>query len=645
MNEITPDHLARKAIVYVRQSSEHQVRHNTGSREWQYGLKARAEALGWSEVTVIDRDLGISGSGAATRPGFEIMLDAVCNREVGIILSVDATRLSRNGREWHTLLEFCGVVGCLLADEQTVYDPRLPTDRMVLGLLCHILHKSPKHRLSQPVPQISGLRMASVALVTPGTGGSQRRGVDVASVNVGKFVDADVLGSGGNPFESGIGAGSIQGQEQTPVANIMRQNLTAGRALKAIQELRIECGLLQDIEKTRHRPGPADFVLQLDQSRGLRLAIERCDTDQVLPDLPQPNHVVLRQRRVQRSQFFRQAGTDIRHERMGVLPKAEIGVIGFAALVEISRQITVRIPVAVSTFYPDFPGPDAVAELAQHAEFVGNHVQPALVVNNKLLPAGRNGSGRRNPGRHCPAPCLSQADDQFQGIENRTPDRIVRPKSQNRQELRHHPAIVTGTGSSHDGLNALVQSAPGAVLVNHGRQFHYPGYRIDDIDHPAFRVFDSRLGNVEQQAFLAVNPLDVTCDPDDHLSARPRLKAVQDLQKEINQIIRQLAVTVHEIQGIEAKAPLCAMSPHFRGILAFDTATQHRDPARINSRQMIPGQIKAVEKGQSITGAENVVEGGSTHLALHAVEPGEASWLRETAIKFLPRVGREGMST
>ena len=153
MNEITPDHLARKAIVYVRQSSEHQVRHNTGSREWQYGLKARAEALGWTEVTVIDRDLGISGSGAATRPGFEIMLDAVCNREVGIILSVDATRLSRNGREWHTLLEFCGVVGCLLADEQTVYAPRLPTDRMVLGLLCHILHKSPKHRLSQPVPR------------------------------------------------------------------------------------------------------------------------------------------------------------------------------------------------------------------------------------------------------------------------------------------------------------------------------------------------------------------------------------------------------------------------------------------------------------------------------------------------------------
>ena len=134
MNKITADHLARKAIVYVRQSSEYQVRHNTGSQEWQYDLETRARALGWTAVTFVDQDLGLSGGGAAKRHGFKSMLDAVCDREVGIILSVDATRLSRNGREWHTLLEFCGVVGCLLGDEETVYDPRLPTDRMILGL-------------------------------------------------------------------------------------------------------------------------------------------------------------------------------------------------------------------------------------------------------------------------------------------------------------------------------------------------------------------------------------------------------------------------------------------------------------------------------------------------------------------------------
>lgn len=123
MSRITPEHLARGAIVYVRQSSMHQVRHNTGSQEWQYDLRARARSLGWQETTVIDEDPGLSGGGTV-RPGFQRMLEAVCRNEVGVILAVDATRLARNGREWHTLLEFCGIVGCLLADEQSVYDPR-----------------------------------------------------------------------------------------------------------------------------------------------------------------------------------------------------------------------------------------------------------------------------------------------------------------------------------------------------------------------------------------------------------------------------------------------------------------------------------------------------------------------------------------
>ncbi len=133
MNRITSEHLSRSAIVYVRQSTMHQVRTHTESREWQYDLKIRAEQLGWPEVTVIDDDLGRSGGGTV-RPGFERMLAAVCRKEVGVILAVDASRLARNGRDWHTLIEFCGLVGCLLADEQTVYDPRLPTDRMLLGM-------------------------------------------------------------------------------------------------------------------------------------------------------------------------------------------------------------------------------------------------------------------------------------------------------------------------------------------------------------------------------------------------------------------------------------------------------------------------------------------------------------------------------
>ena len=113
MNKITADHLARKAIVYVRQSSVHQVRHNTGSQAWQYDLETRAKALGWPEVTFVDQDLGLSGSGTE-RPGFQSMLAAVCDGKVGIILSVDATRLARNGRDWHTLPDCCIKRGMLL---------------------------------------------------------------------------------------------------------------------------------------------------------------------------------------------------------------------------------------------------------------------------------------------------------------------------------------------------------------------------------------------------------------------------------------------------------------------------------------------------------------------------------------------------
>ncbi len=93
----------------------------------------RARILGWAEPVVIDDDLARSGGGIA-RPGFERLLLAICEGRVGIVLAVEASRLARNGRDWHTLLEFCGLVGCLLADEEAVYDPRLPNDRLLLGM-------------------------------------------------------------------------------------------------------------------------------------------------------------------------------------------------------------------------------------------------------------------------------------------------------------------------------------------------------------------------------------------------------------------------------------------------------------------------------------------------------------------------------
>ena len=133
MSKIAPEHLARRAYVYVRQSTADQLRHNPESRRRQYALADRARALGWRDVEVIDDDLGVSAGGVA-RPGFERLLAAICGGEVGAVVSIEASRLARNGRDWHTLLEFCALVGSLIVDEDGVYDPRGVNDRLLLGM-------------------------------------------------------------------------------------------------------------------------------------------------------------------------------------------------------------------------------------------------------------------------------------------------------------------------------------------------------------------------------------------------------------------------------------------------------------------------------------------------------------------------------
>ncbi len=133
MTKITSEHLARTAFVYVRQSTADQVAHNLESQRRQYGLTERARKLGWTEVSVIDDDLGRSGSGVS-RPGFEKLLAAICEGRAGAVVSIEVSRLARNGRDWHTLLEFCGLVGTLIVDEDGIYDPRHPNDRLLLGM-------------------------------------------------------------------------------------------------------------------------------------------------------------------------------------------------------------------------------------------------------------------------------------------------------------------------------------------------------------------------------------------------------------------------------------------------------------------------------------------------------------------------------
>ena len=126
--------LVRAACGYVRQSTPGQVRNNLESKRFQYALQTRAKELGWHTVETIDEDLGRSGGGGVERPGFQKLLTAVYESRIGIVLSVDASRLARNGREWHTLLEFFAVVDCLPGDGNSIYDPALPDDRLLLGM-------------------------------------------------------------------------------------------------------------------------------------------------------------------------------------------------------------------------------------------------------------------------------------------------------------------------------------------------------------------------------------------------------------------------------------------------------------------------------------------------------------------------------
>src|ERR1700722_13808006 len=133
MSKISSDHLSRAAYVYVRQSTMAQVQHNHESQRRQYGLSERARLLGWQDVTGVDDDLGRSGRGVA-RPSFDRLLTAVGRGEVGAVFAIEASRLARNGRDWHTLLEFCAIVGTLIIDEDGIYDPRSSDDQMMLGL-------------------------------------------------------------------------------------------------------------------------------------------------------------------------------------------------------------------------------------------------------------------------------------------------------------------------------------------------------------------------------------------------------------------------------------------------------------------------------------------------------------------------------
>jgi DNA invertase Pin-like site-specific DNA recombinase len=135
-DKILDQHLNRKAILYIRQSTMTQVIHNKESRKLQYAMKRRLQELGWSKnnIITIEDDLGCSAAGTVERSGFERMVTEVCLGKVGAVAARELSRFARNNTQWHHLIEMCAVVDTLLIDVETVFDPHLSNDRLLLGL-------------------------------------------------------------------------------------------------------------------------------------------------------------------------------------------------------------------------------------------------------------------------------------------------------------------------------------------------------------------------------------------------------------------------------------------------------------------------------------------------------------------------------
>lgn len=174
---ITPAHLQKKAVIYVRQSTLTQVLFNQESLRLQYALEQRAQSLGWKaeDIEVIDADLGLTGASAQHRSGFQKLVTKVTLGQAGIILSSDVTRLSRNCSDWYPLLDVCGYRDCLIADQDGVYDPGSTNGRLLLGLK----------------GQLSELELHTIrARMTAGLLNKARRGELALTLPVGLIRDA-----------------------------------------------------------------------------------------------------------------------------------------------------------------------------------------------------------------------------------------------------------------------------------------------------------------------------------------------------------------------------------------------------------------------------------------------------------------------
>jgi DNA invertase Pin-like site-specific DNA recombinase len=135
-SKISPSHLNRNAYIYIRQSTEHQVRENIESQQRQYELVDLAKQYKWNEksIIVIDDDLGRSGSSTTGRTGFSKLVADVALKKAGIVFGLEVSRLARNNKDWYQLLDLCSIIGTFIADTDGIYEPSSFNDRLLLGL-------------------------------------------------------------------------------------------------------------------------------------------------------------------------------------------------------------------------------------------------------------------------------------------------------------------------------------------------------------------------------------------------------------------------------------------------------------------------------------------------------------------------------
>lgn len=172
---VTTAHRAKLAYIYIRQSTAGQVRQHQESTELQYHLVDRAITLGWprERVAVIDDDLGKSGTSSAERHGFQRLISEIGLGKAGLVLSLDASRLARNNRDWHQLLELCSIFGVLIADGERLYEPTVYHDRLLLGL-SGIMSEAELHQLRVRLHQGERQKAARGELRLPLPGGLAR---------------------------------------------------------------------------------------------------------------------------------------------------------------------------------------------------------------------------------------------------------------------------------------------------------------------------------------------------------------------------------------------------------------------------------------------------------------------------------------